>query len=66
MQRSVISFSQELVQYYQQNSLESSFPEVPTILLIPYKEAVSRLKGEWIVPFYQSQTYLTQPMVHHK
>ena len=39
-------FLQELVQYYQQNSLELSFPEVPTVLLIPYKDAVARYTGK--------------------
>jgi len=32
----------ELIQYYQQNTLETSFPELPSVLLIPYKEALAQ------------------------
>ena len=32
---------QELVKYYQTNSLERSFPEVPIVLGLPYKEAIN-------------------------
>ncbi|KAI0230095.1 Guanine nucleotide exchange factor VAV2 [Lamellibrachia satsuma] len=35
----------ELVQYYQENSLEINFPGLCTTLLIPYKEAVEKLKA---------------------
>ena len=36
---------QELVQYYQENSLEISFPGLCTTLQTPYKEAVEKLKA---------------------
>lgn len=43
--------TQELVQYYQTSSLERSFPEVPIVLGLPYKEAINPspqgLYGSW-------------------
>jgi len=33
--------TQELVKYYQTNSLERSFPEVPIVLGLPYKDALN-------------------------
>jgi len=33
--------NQELVKYYQTTSLERSFPEVPIMLGLPYKDAVN-------------------------
>ena len=40
---------QELVHYYQENSLEVNFPGLCTTLSIPYKEALEKLKaaGMW-------------------
>ena len=35
-----LCLNQELVQYYQTNSLERSFPEVPIVLGLPYKDAI--------------------------
>jgi guanine nucleotide exchange factor VAV len=40
----------DLVQYYQQNSLESSFPEVPTVLRLAYKDALAWHTGAAALP----------------
>jgi len=48
------------VQYYKTNSLERSFPEVPIVLGLPYKEAVS-LSPEGRFEFH---SLLTAQLVH--
>ena len=40
---------QKLVEYYQQNSLGSSFPDVPTVLLIPYRSGEAQLRGKFLM-----------------
>ena len=56
----VSAVRQDLVQYYQQNSLEPSFPEVPSVLLIPYKDAAARHTGA----FCLLHLYCAPPNVH--
>lgn len=40
-----VTFFQELVSYYQTNSLGASFPGVDTTLQVPYKEVEMRSRG---------------------
>ena len=42
-----VDLFQELVDFYQHNSLEDSFPEVKTTLLYPYKTFTHNNAGKW-------------------